>query len=169
MSVREDLYPFGPRYRPCVGMMILNRDNSIFLGKRAGLSGDRYAWQMPQGGIDGGETTLEAAWRELHEETSISNAEVIAEASEWHLYDLPQEALDRWKGKYIGQAQKWFLFRFTGQDTDIDLAGHEQVEFVDWQWSHPRKVPDLVVPFKKQVYVNVIREFGQFWKPPAVS
>ena len=158
--------PFDPRYRPCVGIMVLNDQGLVFVGQRAGAEASDYAWQMPQGGIDEGETPEQAAWRELAEETSITTAELLGESEAWLAYDLPVEALQRWPGKYIGQykgqAQKWFVFRFRGDDSDIDLTAHDEVEFSDWRWQRMDDLANLVVPFKKAVYEAIVAEFRHY-------
>jgi putative (di)nucleoside polyphosphate hydrolase len=164
--------PYGPAYRPCVGLMILNQRDQVFLGKRAGLEPGDHAWQMPQGGVDDGETASQAAWRELAEETSITEgeAELLAESAQWLKYDLPDSALKTWEdhggNKFKGQAQKWFLFRYLGDDSTIDLNAHTEVEFSDWCWGSIDDVADLVVPFKKVVYEAVVDEFRDLVERP---
>ena len=146
-------------YRPCAGVMLLNRDGKVFVGQR--LDNVLEAWQMPQGGIDPGEDALAAATRELWEETGITADKVtlIAEAPQEFYYDLPPEMIGKvWKGKYRGQRQKWFLYRFTGEDTDINLAT-EHPEFISWRWVDPHELPKLIVPFKRQLYEDVLAAF----------
>jgi putative (di)nucleoside polyphosphate hydrolase len=144
-------------YRRGVGMVLFNRAGQVFVAQRLDSPGP--AWQMPQGGIDKGETPLEAAWRELHEETGISNAEFLAETKTWLSYDLPPDlAAKLWKGKYRGQEQKWYAFRFTGKHDEIDIAG-EHPEFSAWKWADFRTVPELIVPFKRPLYQRVVLEF----------
>jgi putative (di)nucleoside polyphosphate hydrolase len=149
-------------YRPCAGVMLVNPDGLVFVGKRIdNREGD--FWQMPQGGIDEGEDRVAAAWRELREETGIgeSHATLIAQAREEFLYDLPEELMGKlWGGKYRGQRQFWMLARFTGQDSDIDLDVHKPPEFCEWKWIEPRLLPELIVPFKKRVYRAVLEEFA---------
>lgn len=151
-------------YRPCVGIMLLNRDGLVWIGRRFDKQNDEgvgHWWQMPQGGIDKGEDPKLAAIRELEEETAVSSAEVIAESPDWYNYDLPAHLIGKsWKGKYRGQTQKWFALRFTGQDSEINLAppGHTQ-EFDIWRWAPMDEVLDLIVPFKRQVYERVIADF----------
>jgi putative (di)nucleoside polyphosphate hydrolase len=154
-------------YRPCVGVMVLNRDGRAFLGRR--IEGPEHvdathSWQMPQGGIDPGEEPWPAALRELREETNISSVERLAEIDEWLRYDIPRDIVGQaWKGKYRGQKQKWFALRFTGTESEIDLAnpaGLHQPEFSAWRWEPMQNVPDLVVPFKRAVYERVVREFS---------
>ena len=146
-------------YRPCVGVMLLNRAGQVFVGQR--LDTTLEAWQMPQGGIDPGEEPLTTAIRELGEETGITadNVELIAEAPGEFRYDLPPELIGKvWKGRYRGQVQRWFLFRFTGTDTDIRIATAHP-EFRAWRWADPDELPHLIVPFKKQLYEDVLKAF----------
>ena len=147
----------GRRYRPCVGIVLINDVGRIFLAHRSDAPG---AWQMPQGGIDAGETPRDAALRELKEETGTDKATILAETADWLHYDLPPEvAAGKWKGRYRGQAQKWFAFRFAGADEDFDLAAHEQ-EFDAWRWATSEEVLEAIVPFKKPVYEAVLEEFA---------
>lgn len=155
-------------YRPCVGVVLLNRDGLAFVGRRIGGPEHvdlTHAWQMPQGGIDAGEEPWPAALRELREETNIRSVERVGEIAEWLKYDIPREIVGvAWEGKYRGQTQKWFAMRFTGDDTEIDVehpAGDE-AEFSAWRWERLQNVPDLVVPFKRAVYERVIREFAKY-------
>lgn len=148
-------------YRPCAGLMLVNGDGLVFVGKRIdNKEGD--AWQMPQGGIDDGEEFLAAAMRELWEETGVTDTlvTVIAQSREEYLYDLPDELLGKlWKGRYRGQRQRWVLLRFAGSDADIRLDAHTPAEFSDFRWVEPDMLPDLIVPFKRRVYRQVIEEF----------
>jgi putative (di)nucleoside polyphosphate hydrolase len=148
-------------YRPCVGVMLVNGDGHVFVGKRIdNREGD--AWQMPQGGIDDGEELRAAALRELWEETGVLEHQValIAQTREELLYDLPDELLGRlWGGRYRGQRQFWLLGRFLGEDADIALDAHDPPEFCEWKWVKPEELPELIVPFKKRVYRAVIEEF----------
>lgn len=148
-------------YRPCVGVMLVNRQGLVFVGKRIdNREGD--AWQMPQGGIDDGEDLHTAAYRELWEETGVKEQHValIAQTREELLYDLPDELLGRlWGGQFRGQRQHWLLGRFAGEDSDIDIAAHDPAEFCEWKWVEPDQLPDLIVPFKKRVYQTVLEEF----------
>lgn len=148
-------------YRPCVGVMLVNRLGKAFVGKRIdNREGD--FWQMPQGGIDDGEDLRTAALRELQEETGVSEDRValIAQTREELLYDLPEELVGTlWKGKYRGQRQHWMLARFTGDDADIRLDAHIPPEFCEWKWIEPDLLPELIVPFKRRVYNAVLDEF----------
>ncbi|HKF72782.1 MAG TPA: RNA pyrophosphohydrolase [Stellaceae bacterium] len=145
-----------PRYRRGVGIMLLSKHNQVFVGQRRDFATD--AWQMPQGGIDKGETPLEAARRELKEEVGTGRAEFLAEAKRWLTYDFPPKLRDRFHGRFAGQRQKWFAMRFTGKDSDIDLET-EHPEFKAWRWIAPTELPRLIVPFKRQVYRDVLVEF----------
>jgi putative (di)nucleoside polyphosphate hydrolase len=156
-------------YRPCVGVMVLNRAGLAFIGRRT--EGPEHVdlthvWQMPQGGIDPGEDPWPAALRELREETNISSVERLGEVAEWLTYDIPPEIVGQaWNGKYRGQTQKWFALRFTGTEREIDVehpAGGEKAEFVAWRWEKPTNLPKLVVPFKRKVYERVVEEFAKF-------
>jgi putative (di)nucleoside polyphosphate hydrolase len=160
MSLPESELPF---YRPGVGIMLLNRKGNVFAGRRIDMPAGLAAWQMPQGGIDPGETPRQAALRELKEEVGTDKAEILAESAVWHHYDLPPEiAVRMWRGRYRGQRQKWFAMRFLGSDADIDPAT-EHPEFDAWEWVEPARLPDLIVPFKRQIYLNVLAEFREFW------
>ena len=150
-----------PNYRPCAGIVVVNQGGLIFIGERRGLIG-RHAWQMPQGGIDKGEDPLDAAKRELQEETGIDRIELLAESSHWHCYDIPAERRPHhWQGRYVGQCQRWFAFRFVGDDNDVDLDAYDP-EFSLWRWAKPEEVLDLAVPFKRSVYQAVIDEFRPY-------
>lgn len=149
-------------YRPCAGIALINAAGLVFAGRRIDMAGGaQEAWQMPQGGIDEGETPREAAIRELGEEIGVGPGlvEFIAEAPGWITYDLPPELLGKvWKGRYRGQRQKWFLYRFKGQDADIDIAT-EHPEFSTWRWIDADALVASIVPFKRQVYEEVIAAF----------
>ncbi len=149
-----------PLYRPAVGIMLLNRDRHAFVGRRIDMPAGLAAWQMPQGGIDPGETPEAAALRELAEEVGTNKAEILGESSGWLHYDLPPEiAGGMWRGRYRGQRQKWFAMRFLGDDADIDPAAGEHPEFDAWEWVPPGRLPELIVPFKRQLYLAVRAEF----------
>lgn len=144
-------------YRQGVGIMLANAERRIFVAKRIDMISE--AWQMPQGGIDKGENAQVAAMRELVEETGTGKAEIIAESKEWYNYDLPEHLVPRiWGGRYRGQKQKWFLMRFTGIDNDINIAT-ENPEFSEWKWVRPETLPDIIVPFKRQLYIDIVNEF----------
>jgi putative (di)nucleoside polyphosphate hydrolase len=145
-------------YRSGVGILLLNGNNRAFVGQRIDNNSD--AWQMPQGGIDPGETPHHAALRELKEEIGSNHAEILAESERWFEYDLPAELRGRvWRGRYRGQRQKWFAMRFLGEDREIDIAT-EHAEFSAWKWVLPADLPRLIVPFKRQLYREVLAEFG---------
>lgn len=149
-------------YRPCAGFMLANRDGKVFVGERIDTRAHGY-WQMPQGGIDPGEDPQVAALRELEEETGIGPdlVEIIAPASQPLYYDLPPDLLGKvWKGKYRGQVQHWFLGRFLGEDTDIDLNAHQPPEFHAYRWVEPGQLPGLIIPFKRSVYERLVEEFA---------
>ena len=148
-------------YRPCIGIMLVNRGGLVFVGKRIdNREGD--FWQMPQGGIDDGEELEAAAMRELHEETGVTadKLAVLSWTREELFYDLPPELLGKlWKGRFRGQRQRWVLARFQGSDDDVRLDAHQPPEFCDWKWVEVATLPDLIVPFKKHVYRSVVEEF----------
>ena len=145
-------------YRPCVGIMLIDRGGRVFVAQRINTPGE--AWQMPQGGIDEGESPRRAALRELHEEVGTDKAEVLAESRNWWRYDLPAELVPRrWGGRYRGQEQKWFALRFLGTDADIDIAT-EVPEFRAWRWAELAELADIIVPFKRHIYREIIAEFG---------
>ncbi len=151
-------------YRPAVGIMLLNRQGEVFVARRIDMP-TMSAWQMPQGGIDPGETPRQAALRELREEIGTDKAEIIAESVGWLQYDLPADlAGGIWGGRYRGQRQKWFVMRFTGADGDIDLAT-DHPEFDAWQWVAPEQLPELIVPFKRQLYIDILAEFQEHCRP----
>jgi len=154
-------------YRLCVGTMVLNRQGRVFVGRR--FAGPEHVdvdhpWQMPQGGVDRGEDLYPAALRELAEETNITSVKLLVEAPEWFTYDLPPELVRHaWGGRYRGQKQKWYALRFTGKDTEINVAhpagGHEP-EFSAWRWVPMRELPELIIPFKRNVYEQVVAAFA---------
>ena len=155
-------------YRRCAGAALVNAIGEVFVGRRKkergipALSG--RDWQMPQGGIDEGESPLAAAKRELYEETNVSAILQLAEAPQWLSYDLPTSATGRWRGRYRGQTQKWFLFRHLGPESEIDVHlpahGKHSAEFRDWRWERWEALPDLVVPFKRDVYLEISKIFA---------
>ncbi len=155
-------------YRRSAGVALINANGDVFIGRRAKEREVRtvpnHEWQMPQGGIDEGESPLEAAKRELYEETNVRSTRLLAEAPEWYSYDLPRESRGRWRGRYRGQTQKWFLFKFEGPESEINIdspaGGKHTAEFRDWRWETWEKLPDLVVPFKRPVYVQVVEFFA---------
>ena len=148
-------------YRPCAGVMLINAEGQVFVGQR--LDSTLEAWQMPQGGIDPGEDPLDAAYRELWEETGVELAHVplVAQAGEELQYDLPDELIGKlWKGKWRGQRQRWFLFRLTAGDDAIDSAAAER-EFRAWRWIDPAELPRVIVPFKRELYVRLLEIFAE--------
>jgi putative (di)nucleoside polyphosphate hydrolase len=145
-------------YRRGVGIMLLNALGEVFVAQRIDMPSD--AWQMPQGGIDEGETPEAAAWREMEEEIGTRSAKLLAESRSWHRYDLPAELVPKlWQGRYRGQEQKWFAFRFTGRDSDIAIDS-AHAEFSAWKWTPMAVLPQLIVPFKRRLYSELIAEFG---------
>jgi putative (di)nucleoside polyphosphate hydrolase len=150
-------------YRLSVGVMLINREGLVFVGRRIDQTVE--SWQMPQGGIDEGETPAVAALRELKEEIGTDKAEPIAVLDGWLDYDLPKHLLGAaLHGRYRGQRQKWLAMRFTGQDGDIDLGTHEP-EFAAWKWLPVDQLTELIVPFKRDTYVKVVAAFRQYAKP----
>ncbi len=145
-------------YRAGVGAMLIDRAGRVFVAQRIDSPSD--AWQMPQGGIDDGESPRQAVLRELREETGTAKAEIIAEARDWVRYDFPAELVPKlWGGRFRGQEQKWFALSFLGTDADIDIAT-EEPEFRAWRWVDPAELPDLIVPFKRRMYEDLVAEFG---------
>ena len=162
-------------YRPCVGIMLLNKDGLVFVGHRREKRlkehvAPGYEWQMPQGGIDAGETPYQAAIRELGEETNVTSVSLLGEAPHWLSYDLPRRiATQSYKGRYRGQRQKWFAFRFEVDEGEIDIdapAGHKP-EFDGWRWEQMDRLPGLIIPFKRPVYEQVVEFFAPFAGVPA--
>lgn len=157
----------APGYRPCAGVMLVNHQGLVFVGQR--LDGAYEAWQMPQGGIDPGEDALDAAIRELGEETGIApdKVELIAQAPEELRYDLPPELKGKlWGGKWIGQTQSWFLFRFTGEDSDVNIQTAHP-EFRAWRWIEPHLLPQVIVAFKQSIYQRLVELFAAHLEPRA--
>ncbi len=145
-------------YRPGVGIMLFNDLGRVLVARRIDMVSE--AWQMPQGGIDEGESPLDAAFRELEEEIGTAKAELLAEAEEWLNYDLPCDLVPLlWNGRFRGQTQKWFAMRFTGADADIDIET-EEPEFLEWKWTEVETLPSLIVPFKRNLYADLVRRFG---------
>ena len=162
----ENAVPEGLIYRPCVGLMVINGHGQVWIGRRPNVSdspeGAGSWWQMPQGGIDPGESPETAALRELWEETGIKQAHIIGEAPDWYTYDLPDYLWGKvWGGRYRGQRQKWFLLRFDGSDSDVNITPDDadKVEFDLWRWAGIGEVVDLIVPFKREVYAQVVAAF----------
>jgi putative (di)nucleoside polyphosphate hydrolase len=160
-------------YRPCVGVMVLNRAGRVFIGRR--IDGpehvdDTHVWQMPQGGVDPGEDPWPAALRELCEETSIRSVKKLGEIAEWLSYDIPRDLVgEAWKGKYRGQRQKWYAVRFTGDEDEIDVAhpaGGHKAEFSAWRWEPMGNLPGLIIPSKRPIYERVVAEFAPLAAAP---
>lgn len=150
--------PSSLPYRDGVGIMLLNRDGLVFVASRIDRTSE--AWQMPQGGIDAGETPREAALRELMEEAGTDKATILRESADWYYYDLPEDLIPKiWGGRFRGQRQKWFSMRFLGQDSDINIHTSDP-EFCDWKWVRMEQLPDMIVPFKRDLYSALIKEFG---------
>lgn len=156
-------------YRPCVGVALFDDAGRVWVGRRSDKDaegeGDGHWWQMPQGGLDEGEDPREAALRELYEETSIRHVSLIREAPGWLTYDLPPELVGKsWGGRYRGQKQKWFALRFEGKESEIDVlrpgGGRHKAEFSAWRWEKLERLPELIVPFKRKVYEEVVAAFG---------
>ena len=149
--------------------MLINARGLVFVGRRANKAlrehvAEGHEWQMPQGGIDTGEDPHAAALRELAEETNVTSVELLGEAREWFAYDLPDDiAKEAWKGRYVGQTQKWFALRFTGDDSEINIlspAGGHKAEFDAWKWAPMADLPGMIIPFKRPVYERVVQEFS---------
>jgi len=139
-----------------VGIVLLNGENNVFVGKR--IDNPENFWQMPQGGVDINENFLDAAKRELKEETNISSVQLIKEINKWLVYDLPQNLLGKvWKGKYRGQKQKWFIMKFSGKNEEINVKT-KNPEFLDWKWVNPKELPNIAVKFKSDIYKEIIKE-----------
>ena len=139
-----------------VGIILLNHKNNVFVGKR--IDNPKNSWQMPQGGVDQNENFLQAAKRELEEETGVKTVEVIKELNEWLTYDLPKNLLGKlWKGKYRGQKQKWFIMKFVGENREINVKT-KNPEFLDWKWIEPSELPAVAVDFKINIYRKIAKE-----------
>ncbi|MFD2251743.1 putative (di)nucleoside polyphosphate hydrolase [Pseudochelatococcus lubricantis] len=158
-------------YRACVGVMLLNKVGRVFIGSRQkgdiaeGTVPPAYTWQMPQGGVDKHEDLLDAARRELFEETNVRSVEVLAQTPDWLTYDLPEDQIGiGLRGKFRGQKQKWFAMRFTGDESEIDVLhpgdGSVPPEFDAWRWEEAQHLPELIVPFKRRVYEQVVAHFA---------
>ena len=145
--------------RTGVGIIVLNNNNQVFVGKRKDNPGDK--WQMPQGGVDKGEDFITAMRRELIEETSIKNIKILKEIQKMYQYELPKNLVGIiWKGKFRGQRQKWFITKFLGKDDEINLDT-QHPEFIDWKWIDPKDLPEVIVDFKKKLYLNLLKEINQ--------
>ena len=147
------------KYRRCVGMMIVNDKNEILVGKR--LDHPSGHWQMPQGGIDENENPEKAVWREMLEEIGTNNATMIKESNQWINYKIPTETLATlpWGDMYVGQTQKWFAFRFNGNDNEINVST-DNPEFSEWKWTHHNLLVENIVPFKRNTYEKILKEFN---------
>tara|TARA_Y100000591_G_C21337317_1_gene453154 strand:- start:46 stop:516 length:471 start_codon:yes stop_codon:yes gene_type:complete len=144
--------------RSGVGIIILNSDNQVFVGKRKDNPGNR--WQMPQGGVDKGESFINAMKRELFEETGIKKIKILKELEKIYQYELPENLVGIiWKGKYKGQKQKWFITRFLGNDNEINI-NTKHPEFIDWKWIEPNELPEVIVNFKKKLYIDLLKEIN---------
>lgn len=147
-------------YRPNVGVVLFHPDGRVWYGRRAGTP-EPYNWQFPQGGVDEGEDYEAAARRELAEETGVTSVELIGEIHQWVAYDFPADFSGSKQARgWKGQKQRWFAFRFTGQETEIDLEQHDEVEFDAWRWGRLDEAPDLIVPFKREAYEQVVSTFA---------
>ena len=157
-------------YRPNVGIALFNAEGRVLIGHRFRGDGPEIIlpgldWQMPQGGVDEGENLRDAALRELYEETSVRSVARLGEVADWLTYDIPRTVAGRaWKGRYRGQRQKWYAVRFTGRDSEINVAspagGGHKAEFASWRWEPMKNLPELIVPFKRPVYERVVKEFS---------
>jgi putative (di)nucleoside polyphosphate hydrolase len=155
--------------------MLINREGLVLVGRRKSDTGPEhvgggYAWQMPQGGIDPGETPYDAAVRELYEETNVRSTALLAEAPDWYTYDLPPLIAGRaWRGRYRGQMQRWFAFRFVGRDDEIDIrrpgGGGHRPEFDEWRWESVNRLAEIIIPFKRPVYEQVVAAFAHLATP----
>lgn len=154
-----------PAHRPNVGVVLFNREGQVWYGRRAGLR-TPHAWQFPQGGVDAGEDIEAAARRELQEETGVTSIELLGRTDGWILYDFPDSLKAQHKAQgrkpFDGQKQVWFAFRFTGDDAEIDLEQHDEIEFDAWRWGDLSEACDLVIPFKRGAYEQVVEAFAPF-------
>ena len=149
-------------YRPCVGLLVINGEGLVFAGQR--LDSHSNAWQMPQGGIENGESILDAGLREMREEIGTNNVLFIGEMSEWLKYDLPGNLINRlWGGKYRGQTQKWLAYKFLGEDSEINIQT-KHPEFCDWKWLNAEELTKLAIPFKRTIYEKVLKEYSNYLK-----
>ena len=174
MSKKPRPNPEDLPYRPCVGVALFNRDGLVWIGRRSdeqaeGEGGGTW-WQMPQGGLDKDEDPYKAALRELYEETSVKHTSLIEAAKGWFKYDLPPDLiLGSWNGRYRGQKQKWFALRFEGEESEIDVlhpgGGKHKPEFSEWRWERLERLPELIVPFKRGVYEEVVAAFEAIAAP----
>ena len=147
-------------YRKGVGLMIVNKKLEVFVGLR--IDSKQEAWQMPQGGIDEGEESVEAVFREMEEETGTRNAKIIAETDHWYNYDLPDYLIPKlWNGKYRGQQQKWYLLEFLGEDSEFNISASKNAEFMQWKWTKMEELPNIIIAFKRDLYISVIEEFRE--------
>ena len=145
-------------YRPCVGLLLINKKGLVFAGKR--LDSSSNAWQMPQGGIEKGEAILEAGLREMKEEIGTNNVQLIGEMKDWLNYDLPKKLVNRlWDGKFRGQTQKWLAYKFLGEDKEINI-NTKNPEFSEWKWVSSMELLNLTIPFKKNIYKKVLKEYS---------
>ncbi len=150
------------RYRKSVGIILVNKDNKVFMGKRFDSSTE--AWQLPQGGVEDGEPLQDAAWREMKEEIGTANAKLLHESDKWYHYDLPESIYQNlWNGRYIGQRQKWFVFQFLGDDSEINIAT-EVPEFKEWNWVDFSILPSLIVDFKQDLYKQLVQDLEPILK-----
>ena len=157
MNIDDEQHINKLPYRPGVGLMILNPRLEVFVGRR--IDSKLEAWQMPQGGIDDGEAPADAAFREMKEEIGTNNAKILAHTKQWYQYDIPFYLIHKlWNGRYRGQRQKWFLLEYLGTDEEINIhCAH--AEFVEWKWSKIEELPNIIVPFKRNLYISIIEEF----------
>ena len=149
-------------YRPCVGLLVINVEGLIFAGKR--MDSNSKAWQLPQGGIEKGESILDAGLREMKEEIGTNNVTFIGEMEEWLKYDLPKNLIYRlWDGRYRGQTQKWLAYKFLGEDKEINI-NTKNPEFSDWKWINANELPELAIPFKREIYKKVLKTYSKYLK-----